>query len=91
MPTCQHNLDILTHLCDDLGVPFALEKVKGPSTAISFLHGDTFGYYKHGNQTPCRSAGVNQRHLTHLAGKEESQYTFLSWLTPARMQVKIYN
>ena len=35
--TCQHNLDILKQLCDDLGVPLALEKVVGPSTTISFL------------------------------------------------------
>ena len=35
--TCQQNLDLLTHLCDDLGVPLALEKVEGPSTTISFL------------------------------------------------------
>ena len=35
--TCQRNLDIRMHLCDDLGVPLALEKVEGPSTTISFL------------------------------------------------------
>ena len=35
--TCQHNLDILKQLCDELGVPLALEKVEGPSTTISFL------------------------------------------------------
>ena len=35
--TCQLNLDILKQLCDDLGVPLALEKVEGPSTTISFL------------------------------------------------------
>ena len=35
--TCQRNFDILMHLCDDLGVPLALEKVEGPSTTISFL------------------------------------------------------
>ena len=35
--TCQRNLDILMQLCDDLGVPLALEKVEGPSTTISFL------------------------------------------------------
>ena len=35
--TCQQNLDILMQLCDDLGVPLALEKVEGPLTTISFL------------------------------------------------------
>ena len=35
--TCQRNLDILMQLCEDLGVPLALEKVEGPSTTISFL------------------------------------------------------
>ena len=35
--SCQQNLDILMQLCNDLGVPLALEKVEGPSTIISFL------------------------------------------------------
>ena len=35
--TCQRNLDIIMHLCDDLGIPIALEKVEEPFTTISFL------------------------------------------------------
>ena len=34
---CQQNLDILIHLCDELGVPLVLGKVEGPSTMTSFL------------------------------------------------------
>ena len=36
-PTCQRNLDILTQICNYLGVPLAFEKVEGPSTVLSFL------------------------------------------------------
>jgi len=35
--TCQQNLDTLVHICNYLGVPLALEKVEGPSTALLFL------------------------------------------------------
>ena len=36
-PTCQRNLDTLVQICTYLGVPLALEKVEGPSTALPFL------------------------------------------------------
>ena len=36
-PTCQCNLDILTQICNYLGVPLAFEKVEGPSTVLFFL------------------------------------------------------
>ena len=36
-PICQHNLDIFTQTCADLGVPLASEKVEGPSTQLTFL------------------------------------------------------
>ena len=36
-PTCQRNLDTLVQICNYLGVPLALEKVEGPSTALPFL------------------------------------------------------
>ena len=36
-PTCQHNLEVLTQICNYLGVPLAFEKVEGPSTVLSFL------------------------------------------------------
>ena len=87
---CQQNLDILTHLCDDLGMPLALGKVEGPSIHHNFLPGNTFGYYKHGDQTLCRSAGVNQRHLTHLAGKKKADILSLVGLLQHVTQVKIY-
>ena len=35
--TCGNNLNILEHLCEDLGIPLALEKVEGPSNTICFL------------------------------------------------------
>ena len=35
--TCQQNLDRLVRICNYLGVPLALEKVEGPSTALLFL------------------------------------------------------
>ena len=34
---CQHNLDIFTQVCDELGIPLATEKVEGPSTSLNFL------------------------------------------------------
>ena len=34
---CQHNLDIFTQVCDELGISLATEKVKGPSTSLNFL------------------------------------------------------
>ena len=36
-PTCQRNLEVLTQICNFLGVPLAFEKVKGPSTILAFL------------------------------------------------------
>ena len=36
-PTCQQNLEVLTQICNYLGVPLAFEKVEGPSTVLSFL------------------------------------------------------
>ena len=35
--TCQHNLDTLKSVCEELGVPLALEKLEGPSTSLTFL------------------------------------------------------
>ena len=35
--SCQHNLDTIIQICNYLGVPLALEKVEGPSTALTFL------------------------------------------------------
>ena len=35
--TCQRNLDIIKSVCLHLGVPLAFEKVKGPSTSLTFL------------------------------------------------------
>ena len=36
-PICQHDLDIFTHVCMELGVLLATEKVEGPSTSLTFL------------------------------------------------------
>ena len=36
-PTCQRNFDTLVQICTYLGVPLAVEKVEGPSTALPFL------------------------------------------------------
>ena len=36
-PICQRNLDILTQICNYLGVPLALEKMEGPLTTLPFL------------------------------------------------------
>jgi len=36
-PISQHNLDILTQICNYLGVPLASEKVEGPLTTLPFL------------------------------------------------------
>ena len=36
-PICQRNLNILTQICNYLGVPLALEKVEGPLTTLPFL------------------------------------------------------
>ena len=37
VPTCQHNLDIFTQVCKELGIPLATEKLEGPSTSLTFL------------------------------------------------------
>ena len=34
---CQHNLGLITTLCEELGVPLASDKVEGPLTTITFL------------------------------------------------------
>ncbi len=34
---CAFNCQLMTHICDRLGIPVALEKCEGPSTSISFL------------------------------------------------------
>ena len=34
---CQHNVDIFTSLCTDLGVPLATDKLEGPATSLRFL------------------------------------------------------
>ena len=34
---CQHNLDIFTQVCKELGIPLATEKVEDPSTSLTFL------------------------------------------------------
>ena len=44
-PTCQHNLETFIQVCNDLGVPLALEKVEGPTTCLTFL-GITLDTYK---------------------------------------------
>ena len=36
-PVCQHNLDTFPQVCDELGIPLATEKLKGPSTSLTFL------------------------------------------------------
>lgn len=48
---CQHNLDIFTQACNDLGVPLALEKVEGPTTCLTFL-GITLDTYRMEIQLP---------------------------------------
>ena len=35
--SCQDNLAILVRTCEELGVPLAMEKPEGPSTALTFL------------------------------------------------------
>ena len=35
--TCCHNLEIITQVCQRLGVPLASEKVEGPATCLTFL------------------------------------------------------
>ena len=35
--TCQQALNTMTRICQDLGVPLAIEKVEGPSTTLPFL------------------------------------------------------
>jgi len=35
--SCQDNLAIMVPTCEELGVPLAMEKLEGPSTAITFL------------------------------------------------------
>jgi hypothetical protein len=35
--TCHHNLRLLIEVCAMLGIPFALEKLEGPSTTLEFL------------------------------------------------------
>lgn len=34
---CQSNLDHITYVCEQLGVPLALEKLAGPTTCLEFL------------------------------------------------------
>jgi len=34
---CKQNLDTFMHLCYNLGIPLASEKIEGPSTSLSFL------------------------------------------------------
>ena len=36
-PVCQHNLNTFTEVCNELGIPLATEKLKGPSTSLTFL------------------------------------------------------
>lgn len=36
-PICHQNLTTFTTLCNELGIPLALDKVEGPSTSLSFL------------------------------------------------------
>ena len=35
--TCEQNLSTIRKVCASLGIPLALEKVEGPSTALTFL------------------------------------------------------
>ena len=34
---CQTQLDIFQTVCNELGIPLAIEKVKGPCTCLAFL------------------------------------------------------
>ena len=34
---CQQNLETFIHLCSDLGIPLASEKIEGPTTSLTFL------------------------------------------------------
>ena len=34
---CQHNVDIFTSLCTDLGIPLATDNLEGPATSLRFL------------------------------------------------------
>jgi len=36
-PVCQQNLETFIHLCSDLGIPLASEKIDGPTTSLAFL------------------------------------------------------
>ena len=36
-PVCKQILDTFMHLCDNLGIPLASEKIEGPSRSFSFL------------------------------------------------------
>ena len=36
-PACQHDLEIFTQVCKELGVTLATKKVEGPSTSLTFL------------------------------------------------------
>ena len=49
--TFQRNLEVLTQICNYLGVPLAFEKVEGPSNVLSFLGIVRIRYYQHGSQT----------------------------------------
>ena len=36
-PECSYNLELLIHLCSQLGVPLKWQKLEGPSTVLTFL------------------------------------------------------
>jgi len=36
-PECLHNLQVITEVCQYLGIPLAIEKVEGPSASLTFL------------------------------------------------------
>ena len=36
-PVCQHNLNTFMQVCDELGIPLATKKLKGPSNSLTFL------------------------------------------------------
>ena len=41
---CKRGLDVVLELCERLGVPLAMEKLEGPTTCLTFLHGHRSRY-----------------------------------------------
>ena len=68
---CQENLTTFQHVCHELGIPLALEKIEGPATSLTFL-GIVLDTYRMEIRLPADKLQRIQKELLRWLGRKKA-------------------